>query len=677
MRNLKKIGFSLSVIQISSMVFFSIILLVSMLSYISVKGIERVGEQFSVLANKTLPLSTNNANLTQNVLTQVKTLNLGISSNAPDKLSIIAQNYTDLAQLAETQRKQLFDISSQFSQVVTLGQKTELIERLDELAKNALEVLALQSQILETQAALNEIVPGFRYGLSSIGPEMNRVSLFFIDENSEAADAASRFIASASSMESTFLMLLMERDKDKALIAYREMRNRIAGIELAYDDFMTWYPDAAEFASLTAPYEMVKDGFKPKGVLKLLLEKTALVEKQKEALGIAAVDVEATIVLLNALSQQAERLMDISKATVSSEIQNTAYLLSIGTLAMVMMILLFAIGLRRWLKKGLLAITKPMARLNEHQFDQVAQLQGPQEMKLIASQLNLVIENTRASLLSVTNNCQTLYRSAETSQSAADQTNHSLNAQNSALQNMVETISDLQSAIKEIAQVTCLSTEVAQQATQHSQQGGKAIEGNSARLEALEKTLQTNEHSMAELEIKVGEISDVVDLISNIAENTNLLALNAAIEAARAGEQGRGFAVVADEVRHLASNTSKQTGNIRVMMQSLQSAAHRVKEAVSDSRVEMTHAMQSSEEVKQTFSEIELSIEQIHHRVEQISVAAEEQERTTNEVSESIRNISTQGDKTKQQLETLIESAEEVAEIGAQQHAMLSKYSLG
>ncbi|MDN3679138.1 methyl-accepting chemotaxis protein [Vibrio tapetis subsp. quintayensis] len=676
MRNLKKIGFSLSVIQISSMVFFSIILLVSGLSYISVKGIERVGEQFSVLANKTLPLSTNNANLTQNVLTQVKTLNLGIGSDSANELSVIAQSYTDLAQVADTQRNQLLDISSQFSQVITTSQKNELSERLDGLAHTASNVLQLQKQILITQSDLDEVVPGFRYGLSSIGPEMNRVSLFFIDENPEAADAASRFIASASSMESTFLMLLMEQDKDKAQVAYREMRNRIAGIELAYDDFMVWYPDAAEFASLTAPYSMVKDGFKPNGVLKLLLAKIELVEQQKSALRIAGQDVEATIILLNALSKQAERLMDDSKVTVSSEISRIATLLSIGTAVMVIMIFIFAIGLRKWLKKGLLAITKPMAALNEHQFNQIADLQGPQEMKLIASQLNLVIENTRESLICVSHNCQTLYRTAETSQSAADQTNQSLNAQNSALQNMVETISDLQSAIKEIAQVTCQSTDVAQQATHHSQQGRKAIEGNTLRLQALEKTLQTNEHSMAELEIKVGEISDVVDVISNIAENTNLLALNAAIEAARAGEQGRGFAVVADEVRHLASNTSKQTGNIRIMMQSLQSAAHRVKGAVSDSRGEMTHAMQSSEDVKQTFSEIELSIGQIHQRVEQISVAAEEQERTTNEVSENIRHISSQGDRTKLQLETLIASAEEVADIGAQQQAMLNKYAL-
>lgn len=677
MRNLKKIGFSLSVIQISSMVFFSIILLVSGLSYIGVKGIERVGEQFSVLANKTLPLSTNNANLTQNVLTQVKMLNFGMGSDSPNELSSIAQNYKGLAQLADTQLKQLFDISSQFSKVITTAQKNALSDHLDGLANKAASVLQLQQQILATQTQLDEIVPGFRYGLSSIGPEMNRVSLFFIDENPAAADAASRFIASASSMESTFLMLLMENDKDKAQVSYREMRNRLAGIELAYDDFIVWYPDAAEFASLTAPYDMVKQGFSENGVLKLLLSKIELVEQQKAALKIAGRDVEATIGLLNALSQQAERLMDGSKVTVSSEINNIAYLLSVGTLAMVLMIFVFALGLRRWLKKGLLAITKPMASLNNHQFDHVAELRGPQEMKLIASQLNLVIENTRESLISVTNNCQTLYRTAETSKSAADQTNHSLDAQNNALQNMVITVGDLQSAIKEIAQVTCQSTEVAQQATQHSQQGGKAIEGNTLRLQALEKTLQTNEHSMADLEIKVGEISDVVDLISNIADNTNLLALNAAIEAARAGEQGRGFAVVADEVRHLASNTSKQTGNIRVMMQSLESAAHRVKAAVSDSRIEMTHAMQSSEDVKQTFSEIESSIGQIHQRVEQISVAAEEQERTTNEVSENIRHISSQGDSTKLQLETLIASAEEVADIGAQQQAMLNKYRLG
>ena len=132
-------------------------------------------------------------------------------------------------------------------------------------------VLLAQIDIQGKQNLIDSQIGGFRYGVSSIGPEMNRISSFLVQNNPEAHDAANRFTASASAMANTFLMLLMQSDLDKAEDEFRELRNRIAGINLAYDDFSEWHPDIVEFASLTAPYDMVKEGFTEEGVILSLI----------------------------------------------------------------------------------------------------------------------------------------------------------------------------------------------------------------------------------------------------------------------------------------------------------------------------------------------------------------------------------------------------------------------
>ncbi len=88
-------------------------------------------------------------------------------------------------------------------------------------------------------------------GIERVGAQFNQLSeqaLPFALNN-----AANRFTASASAMESAFLLLFIEEEMSAAQKYRQELKNRVAGLELAFDDFKEWYPEIKDYASLTAP----------------------------------------------------------------------------------------------------------------------------------------------------------------------------------------------------------------------------------------------------------------------------------------------------------------------------------------------------------------------------------------------------------------------------------------
>lgn len=665
-----------SLLQTISALFITITILVALLSVTSVRSVGRIENQFSLLSQQALPLALTNATLTQTVLEQIKQLSYGTQASSEQELAPISQSITSLSQQVTELSHQVLATSANFQGSVSPEQSQALQQNIETLFKLTQSILDDQQALLSMQAHIDDQVQEFRYGLSSIGPEMSRISSFLSNDDPESIDAANRFSASASSMEGTFLMMLMQKDQHQAQQLFKEMRTRIAGINLAYADFAELHPDVKDFASLTAPYQMVMSGFSENGVLKQIMDKLERASQQKASVTRAISAANATIATLNEISNTANQLISGSQHVVEQSMTTITTVLMVAGASLALLIIISWLFLRRWIGAGIDAISVYLTRLVDNDFTHQAKPVGPRELQQIRRQLDEVCATIRDSLMTVTENCETLYQTAELSHGAAERSNHALNTQNESLTSMVSTVTELEASIREIANVTLDCNQETQQAVQHAQSGVIALGDNRQRLQSLEKSMDINDVAMKELDERVQQISGMVEMIAGIAESTNLLALNAAIEAARAGEQGRGFAVVADEVRKLAQGTSEQTNSIRHSMDELVNSAQKSRLAVHTSRQEMGQALDSGEHMKITFEQIQTSVEQIRARVEQITVATEQQQRATAEVNQSISYISQQSDDTKLQLDAMVESSQQVADIAGRQQNMLQQYQL-
>ena len=153
-------------------------------------------------------------------------------------------------------------------------------------------------------------------------------------------------------------------------------------------------------------------------------------------------------------------------------------------------------------------------------------------------------------------------------------------------------------------QLTASISEISRQVS-HSAQATESAVAAARRTDAIVQTLADGAH----------KIGDVIGLINTIAGQTNLLALNATIEAARAGDAGKGFAVVASEVKNLAQQTAQATEEISSQVHQVQTSTHEAVAAIKG---------------------ITARIEEVSAIANAIAAAVEEQGAATNEIAHNI-----------------------------------------
>jgi methyl-accepting chemotaxis protein len=198
---------------------------------------------------------------------------------------------------------------------------------------------------------------------------------------------------------------------------------------------------------------------------------------------------------------------------------------------------------------------------------------------------------------------------------------------------------EMTAAVSDIARNTSDMSMSAEKTLQIAQKGGEVVKASLDEVIRIKAAVSELAQLITSLGAQSRGIGDIVNVINDIAAQTNLLALNAAIEAARAGDMGRGFAVVADEVKKLAEKTSKSTGEIKKMIDTIQQQTMSAGTAMEDSLQRVESGVSLSNQAGESLRQIISSIYSLQSMVHSIALSTKDISLTAGKVNKEIDEI--------------------------------------
>lgn len=271
------------------------------------------------------------------------------------------------------------------------------------------------------------------------------------------------------------------------------------------------------------------------------------------------------------------------------------------------------------------------ARLNFAQRDEIG---------VMAAGFDALLQRVQHTIIAVQQVASGLKQSAVIMDNAANDVLQKIHRQTIDTADIAHAISEMTATAQNVAQSALKAETAAAEVTALAQRVMAVIENTVVNSQQQMQAVEKSEQAIFSLTQASTNIAKVLEVINSIAEQTNLLALNAAIEAARAGEQGRGFSVVADEVRSLASRTQASTGEIKQMINGLESGVVAVANINNQYKTTVNDNVKFAGDARKALEAVLNAVEQIKSQNSNIASAAEQQSAVADNIHHKTQQIS-------------------------------------
>lgn len=304
----------------------------------------------------------------------------------------------------------------------------------------------------------------------------------------------------------------------------------------------------------------------------------------------------------------------------------------------------------------------------------------PTDRKDEPGQLMAAMQKMSVSLRALINNLTSgiaqLAAATEEMAAISEQNASGVNQQKEETEQVATAMNQMSATVQDVAKSAEDASNAATESAQQATVGESVVEKTMLQIKTLAHEVATSAQAIAELKEQSNNIGSVLDVIKSIADQTNLLALNAAIEAARAGEAGRGFSVVAEEVRALAFRTQESTGQIELLISTLQQKAEAAVGNMHKSSTLADNTLKSADDAGDAIKIISSAVNSIQQMNQQIAAAALQQSAVAEQINRSVYSIRDVAEKSASASEQTATASNDLSRLGSELQQLATQFKV-